>query len=415
MPDEGSEVKEAVQLLSLATLSDTSLSVSKKEASDFRTSLDDWAARAKKHLIKLSLVKDDLDLVAKNGKLGKAIQKLVEEVAALHPLEQGDQRAMHLKFLQELAARSAIFFLIHPQDFKLVAQFVRSRTEVEALRKRAPLFHLLSTAEPLRPVYTVVGLLLLHARQLWKQLVANSQQSRPLSPDELELVSEHDFKGHAWQTTGAIYPDSPVRSRPLYKRIPGDAGMKRLKNLPVIDATRNSDECNKLYSTYGKNGLTGGMMGLWCPHGVCIGAHLMSSAEGRDEVFSALFTRRKKAPNIVIYDFSCQLGPYCWIRAPEYFAETRFYVDQLHSYNHTDCAKSAQWASAVRADPDLKRINTSLAETAHATLRRIKKSISYMLEMHAILFLWVSIQLFNRRKLRKMGHWDRHFPSEIDV
>lgn len=102
MPDEGSEVKEAVQLLSLATLSDTSLSVSKKEAADFRTSLDDWAARAKKHLIKLSLVKDDLDLVAKNGKLGKAIQKLVEEVAALHPLEQGDQRAMHLKFLQEV-------------------------------------------------------------------------------------------------------------------------------------------------------------------------------------------------------------------------------------------------------------------------------------------------------------------------
>jgi hypothetical protein len=93
----------------------------------------------------------------------------------------------------------------------------------------------------------------------------------------------------------------------------------------------------------------------------------------------------------------------------------RFYVDQLHSYNHTDCARSAQWASARRADPDLGYINTSLAETAHSTLRRIKKSISFMLEAHAILFLWVAIQLFNRRKLRKMGVHDPLFASKNNL
>ncbi|WVQ89298.1 hypothetical protein IAS59_003052 [Cryptococcus gattii] len=42
---------------------------------------------------------------------------------------------------------------------------------------------------------------------------------------------------------------------------------------------------------------------------------------------------------------------------------------------------------------------TSAAESGHAMLRRIRKSLSYMSEGNANLFLWVAIQALKRRKL----------------
>ena len=77
--------------------------------------------------------------------------------------------------------------------------------------------------------------------------------------------------------------------------------------------------CNKFYEAYGKKGLTGGLMAAWCPHLVCLGFHCIPKGEGRNDVFSALFTRWRSPPEIVIYDFACALGPYCMLREPAFF------------------------------------------------------------------------------------------------
>src|SRR5204862_7765713 len=80
--------------------------------------------------------------------------------------------------------------------------------------------------------------------------------------------------------------------------------------------TAESEVCRKFYSTYTKQSLTGGLMALWCPHLICLGFHKMPHAEGRNDIFSALFKYFEKAPETVVYDFACQLAPYCMSRKP---------------------------------------------------------------------------------------------------
>lgn len=35
--------------------------------------------------------------------------------------------------------------------------------------------------------------------------------------------------------------------------------------------------------------------------------HVIEDAEGRNDAFSAIFTRMKKAPDVIVYDFACSL------------------------------------------------------------------------------------------------------------
>ena len=72
--------------------------------------------------------------------------------------------------------------------------------------------------------------------------------------------------------------------------------------------------CQKYYSQYGENRLTGGIMAVWCTHSICYGFHCIPQAEGRNDVFSAIYTRWEKAPEVVVYDFACALQPYCMTR-----------------------------------------------------------------------------------------------------
>jgi hypothetical protein len=56
----------------------------------------------------------------------------------------------------------------------------------------------------------------------------------------------------------------------------------------------------------------------------------------------------------------------------------------------------------MAADPELRKLNTSAAECAHSTINRIRKSLRYMTEGHAILLLNTMIQLWNRKMLREL-------------
>ncbi|KAG1761655.1 hypothetical protein EDD22DRAFT_733062, partial [Suillus occidentalis] len=60
--------------------------------------------------------------------------------------------------------------------------------------------------------------------------------------------------------------------------------------------------CNKFYKTYSKNNLTGGILVLWCTHSVCLGFHSIPVAEGRNDVFSAIYTQFLVAPKVINYD-----------------------------------------------------------------------------------------------------------------
>jgi hypothetical protein len=103
MPDGQSVVKGAVQAISMATLSDTSLSATRKQAATFRDALSEWATKAKRRIINLEGIADELDLVAEKSDLGKALRTLIEAVAPLDPFDDGARREMHAQLLQEVS------------------------------------------------------------------------------------------------------------------------------------------------------------------------------------------------------------------------------------------------------------------------------------------------------------------------
>ncbi|KAI0778784.1 hypothetical protein BD413DRAFT_601469 [Trametes elegans] len=162
-----------------------------------------------------------------------------------------------------------------------------------------------------------------------------------------------------------------IRARWLYPKLCYD-------NADTDVNTDDHGECNKFYKSYPRNGLAGGILVLWCTHSICLGFHTIPVTEGRNDVFSALYTRFPTAPEIIIYDFACQLAPYCFTREAEFFAHTRFFIDELHAQGHSRCGRACFASNAMCYDARVRAANTSAAECRNKGVWRIRKSVSYM-------------------------------------
>jgi hypothetical protein len=141
-------------------------------------------------------------------------------------------------------------------------------------------------------------------------------------------------------------------------------------------------------------------MALWCQHLVCLGFHKIPKAEGRNDVFSSLYVYFEKAPEVVVYDFACQLGEYSMAREPEFFKDTLFVIDEMHAKGHSACSQASFSSNYMQCSTRLQEVNTSSAECSNSGLSRIRKSVSYMNQQHAILLTYVYICLWNRRRER---------------
>jgi hypothetical protein len=194
-----------------------------------------------------------------------------------------------------------------------------------------------------------------------------------------------------WEETGSCYGRPPIRYRPFYEGRDDDK---------QIDSAETG-KCKKYYSTYGKQTLTGGVMAIWCPHLICLGFHKIPRAEGRNDVFSALYVYFERAPEVVIYDFACQLGPYSMSREPEFFKDTCFAIDEMHAKGHSSCSQASFSSNYMQGRPSLQNVNTSAAECSNKGLNRIRKSVSYMGQRNAILLTYVYLCVWNRRRERE--------------
>lgn len=185
-----------------------------------------------------------------------------------------------------------------------------------------------------------------------------------------------------------------IRHRPIYPKLKYD--------LKADASSNRGTKCSKYYSQYGEQRLTGGIMAAWCSHSICYGFHCIPKGEGRNDVFSAMYTRWPKPPKHVIYDFACALGPYCMTREPVYFAGTTFWVDIFHSCGHTKCAKACFLQTYMVVDSRLGHINSSAAECGNGGINRIRKSVSYMAQERAIMYTKVFVSVWNRIRIRHM-------------
>lgn len=98
-----------------------------------------------------------------------------------------------------------------------------------------------------------------------------------------------------WRTSGSKYGLPAIRKRPKYTKIVNDQGLSQKDRVnDRIGRHLNDPEekhCNKFYDAEKQLRMNGGIMVLWCPHAVCLGFHIIKTGEGRDDVFSALYTR----------------------------------------------------------------------------------------------------------------------------
>ncbi|KAH9891715.1 hypothetical protein C8Q73DRAFT_650175, partial [Cubamyces lactineus] len=139
-----------------------------------------------------------------------------------------------------------------------------------------------------------------------------------------------------------------------------------------------------------------------CRHSICLGFHTIPVAEGRNDVFSAIYTHFPIAPEIVIYDFACQLAPYSLVREAQYFAKTRFLIDELHAQGHTRCGRACFASNAMLYDDRVRAANTSAAECGNNGLGRVRKSVSYMTYGHAVQYTKAYLDVWNRCKIRRI-------------
>lgn len=148
-------------------------------------------------------------------------------------------------------------------------------------------------------------------------------------------------------------------------------------------------------------------MVAWCTHSICLGFHCIAKGEGRNDVFAALIVFFKVAPELLIYDFACALGPYCMTREADFFADTQFLIDVFHAKGHTKCSRAAFLSNYMDVNPSMARVNSSAGECGNAGLKRIRKSVSYMGQERVMLLTKAFLDIWNRLKTRRMTGVDK--------
>lgn len=156
------------------------------------------------------------------------------------------------------------------------------------------------------------------------------------------------------------------------------------RDLPSFVNRGNKDPaegtCNKFSNAHKL--LSPGVITLYCPHGICLGYKLMATAEGVGQVADIFFTRLTQGPKCIIYDNACNLHRHVTRWMPQFFANTRFRIDRIHSWNHTACGTAYfmhddDGDELVVPGVTVRKLNTQVTEQTNAQLDRIRTQVAY--------------------------------------
>lgn len=130
--------------------------------------------------------------------------------------------------------------------------------------------------------------------------------------------------------------------------------------------------CTKIAKQAGT--MAPGILLFYCgEHQKCLGFTILSSAESCKIVTEIIITRFHIPPDVIIYDNACNLEDYVLNRFPNYFKNTKFFVDGFHFNAHSNCAQT--YDSGMHK---FMNVNTSLAEQKNSKLRHIKNTTPFM-------------------------------------
>jgi hypothetical protein len=182
------------------------------------------------------------------------------------------------------------------------------------------------------------------------------------------------------------------------------SGLPQLRDRPRfamddINSGNASDEervCNKNFQTGGAR--TGGLMTVFCEHGVCYATFIMKKSESRDHLFSFMVKFLETPPKVLVYDFGCAVMDYCLNRLPNWFKDMVVLVDKFHYENHKACSSSFN----MRQFEDLKLLNSQIAEQCNAKLRRINPTLHKSSQPFFMAILRQYLSAWNKGKNEKL-------------
>jgi hypothetical protein len=220
-----------------------------------------------------------------------------------------------------------------------------------------------------------------------KELVANAVPPEPATPFN---------ESYNPPKLGRFYYFSPgceqIRQTRLFAK---DAGRAKDR---VYDEQPSDNACNKQYGKV-RGSSPAYMMFFFCPsHGHCYGGHIIDGKEGRKDPSCAIYTHKKNAPSVVIYDFACSLEEYNLNRESGYWLNTRMFMDIFHGYNHV-CSPAFKMNKALYG---LTGVNTSICEQFNAYIKRIKSSAEHMTQTKFVFYIQYFMHLWNVDKSNKV-------------
>lgn len=175
-------------------------------------------------------------------------------------------------------------------------------------------------------------------------------------------------------------------------------GLPKLRSRPLFAADQKFEKAptDCKHDFVAVKDKTGGIITVFCKHGVCYASYIVKTAEGRNELFSLFVQYFRKAPKVVVYDFGCALQEYCLNRLPDFFKHTLFVVDRLHWHNHSACSLGYCMNYYVRT---LHRVNSVIAEQNNSALQKIKPTLSRTRQGPFMVLLRAFLSQWNKKKI----------------
>jgi len=139
---------------------------------------------------------------------------------------------------------------------------------------------------------------------------------------------------------------------------------------------------------------------------------MIPRCEGRNDLFSAIWTHWPRAPSTVVYDAACLLMSYSIRCEPRYFKNTKFLVDRFHWFNHKKCSRASALKTYMNGgERALNRMNDSVAESCNALLKKLRVSVSYMTKYLCMPFMKIFMHIANRKRAHGLEDLARQVAS----
>ncbi|GAA5995312.1 hypothetical protein JCM5350_007048 [Sporobolomyces pararoseus] len=274
LPTTDSVVKRLVKAFALSAVSTDTLGVAKEVVEKIRKSAHAWSKNNLQNIPEaLHLNLHFLD-VSDGESFPAAFSALVARIG--ESVERNERSALK-ELLSQLVAKHPMFFIVPPSAFEELDHFGRTGRSTLKLRQQVPILGKLYEFGPIEEVRQLFSALTKLARSVWQRLLVNSQDTRLLTPEILELARRKEQAHPALEDPlqiGSFYGSRKLRSRNIYPHLKDDAGEKRLRDKPVKDSDELQESCAKRFDLFGSQGLVGGICGTWCTHGICVAHHL---------------------------------------------------------------------------------------------------------------------------------------------